>query len=154
MRKTNVLFKGEKTIQKNSFCFRDKVSEFINIKRLLKEWGVSKKMAMLLFMVSFVGLLNSQTVITNITDINSKNSGDYICYTTLYVYPNPTSNNVEILSSNYEITILSCEVLNVTGNKLLSVNGSDNTLNLDLSSLENGVYFVRVRLSNQDIEMI
>ena len=74
--------------------------------------------------------------------------------TTLYVYPNPTSGLVEILSLNQEVTVINCEVMNITGNKLLEIKGNESTLNLDLSSLENGTYFVRVTLSNQSVEMI
>jgi len=74
--------------------------------------------------------------------------------TTIYVYPNPTSGLVEILSLNPEVTVVNCEVLSITGNKLLETKGNESTLNLDLSSLEHGTYFIRITLSNQNIEMI
>jgi hypothetical protein len=45
-------------------------------------------------------------------------------------------------------------VLEVTGNKLLSINNNESILKIDFSSLENGVYFVKAILSNGDVETI
>ena len=73
----------------------------------------------------------------------------------IYVFPNPTNDFVEILSLEEDVTILSCEVYNLVGTKLLTVKTDNNpSLQLDLSKLENGIYSAKVTLSNGTVEMV
>ena len=74
--------------------------------------------------------------------------------TTLFVLPNPTSDFVEIYSSNPTVSVLSCEVSNIVGTKLLSVNNNESTLKLNMSNLEKGVYFLKIILSNGNVENV
>ena len=56
------------------------------------------------------------------------------------VHPNPTTGLVTITGENLRQT----EVLNVLGQKLLSIQGEGNELRIDLATLPAGVYFVNV----------
>ena len=55
------------------------------------------------------------------------------------IYPNPTNGNIVVKGNN----INEVEVYNLCGQKVLSVNGSQN-VNVDMSSLTSGVYMVKV----------
>ena len=56
------------------------------------------------------------------------------------IYPNPTTGFVTITGEN----LRQAEVLNVLGQKLLSIQGEGNELRIDLARLPAGVYFVNV----------
>ena len=56
------------------------------------------------------------------------------------VHPNPTTGIVTITGEN----LRQAEVLNVLGQKLLSIQGEGNELRIDLARLPAGVYFVNV----------
>ena len=72
----------------------------------------------------------------------------------IYVYPNPTSGLVEVYSSNEKVEILSCEVFDIVGTKLLTTVETlpATSLQLNLSKIESGTYIIEVKLSNQDVE--
>ena len=55
------------------------------------------------------------------------------------IYPNPTNGNIMVSGAN----INQVEVYNLCGQKVLSVNGSQN-VNVDMSNLTSGVYMVKV----------
>ena len=55
------------------------------------------------------------------------------------IYPNPTNGNILVSGAN----INQVEVYNLCGQKVLSVNGEQN-VNVDMSTLESGVYMVKV----------
>ena len=74
--------------------------------------------------------------------------------TSIYVYPNPTNDFVEIISLNQEVVILSCEVSSITGTKLLKINNNESILKIDFSKFEQGIYFVKAILSNGNVENI
>ncbi|MCX7985967.1 MAG: T9SS type A sorting domain-containing protein [Bacteroidales bacterium] len=57
------------------------------------------------------------------------------------IYPNPASNYINIISNNIK-EINKIEVYNINGVLVLT---STNTKNINISNLENGVYFIRVR---------
>lgn len=69
-------------------------------------------------------------------------------------YPNPTSGLIDVFSSSNEIVILKCDVLDITGHKLLTMKNNESFLKLNLSDLEKGTYFVRVMLSNGNVDII
>ena len=56
------------------------------------------------------------------------------------IHPNPTTGLVTITGENLRQT----EVLNVLGQKVLSIQGEGNELRIDLATLPAGVYFVNV----------
>ena len=55
------------------------------------------------------------------------------------IYPNPTNGNIMVSGANINMV----EVYNLCGQKVVSVNGSQN-VNVDMSALESGVYMVKV----------
>lgn len=57
------------------------------------------------------------------------------------VYPNPANTLITITSKQ---SIHRVEILNMTGQVMLSKTGDANFLNLDIESLSNGIYFVKV----------
>jgi hypothetical protein len=59
------------------------------------------------------------------------------------IYPNPTNGNITVSGANINMV----EVYNLCGQKVLSVNGSQN-VNIDMSVLESGVYMVKVIENN------
>jgi hypothetical protein len=64
----------------------------------------------------------------------------------IMVYPNPASDVVNVVLSSGAIS--SIQVVDVTGRLVLSSNGSGNTAAIDLQSLSNGVYYVKVSTGN------
>ena len=59
------------------------------------------------------------------------------------IYPNPTNGNITVSGANINMV----EVYNLCGQKVASVNGSQN-VNVDMSSLNSGVYMVKVIENN------
>ena len=57
------------------------------------------------------------------------------------IYPNPSSGTVTLSEIEKESTI---EVFNVLGEKVISVQSQNTSVDLNLSELENGIYFVKV----------
>ncbi len=84
------------------------------------------------FDLDAVGVINQHiTGINQVVDITNQ----------IKVYPNPASNNLHILSSG---DIIRIEIKNIVGEcvKQFSVQNSD--INIDVSDLENGVYFFQL----------
>jgi endoglucanase len=63
------------------------------------------------------------------------------------IYPQPAKNNVLIKFYNHENTVVTCILFDINGKELLNQKqmiAADATLNMDISSLSVGVYFVKV----------
>ena len=59
-----------------------------------------------------------------------------------YLYPNPAKNSFSISSSN---EVISYVIYSITGDKVLK---GRNKINIDISSLSSGIYFVKVLENN------
>lgn len=74
----------------------------------------------------------------------------------LSVYPNPTTSNMTILGNYLEHTEF--EIYNVIGNRigknLLMIKSSENQIEVDISQLPAGLYFVRVGTETQKIRKL
>lgn len=70
------------------------------------------------------------------------NSNDIEEIFNLKVYPNPSKNNVNIISDD---VITAITVTNISGQKLLETNTSSNHVLLDLKEYPDGIYFVNVQ---------
>lgn len=69
-------------------------------------------------------------------DMNNVNNG-------VAIFPNPTSNSTTVtISNNSEIA--SIYVIDLTGKIVLKKMSSNNTIELDLSSFEKGIYFIKI----------
>jgi hypothetical protein len=65
---------------------------------------------------------------------------------TFKVYPNPSSNNVNISSSN---TIENVSLYSVLGQEILTRSGNSNEMNIDISNLQKGVYLMKAQIDGQ-----
>lgn len=87
--------------------------------------------------INIISDLGSQTVNVKVDsawyDDVEENSSSY------EIYPNPTDGNIVVRGGN----INTVEVYNLCGQKVASVNGSQN-VNVNMSALESGVYMVKV----------
>ena len=63
----------------------------------------------------------------------------------LTVYPNPSSRNISIAGIN-DLQKVNISILNLYGQNLINIT---NPLNIDLSSLSNGVYLIKIEQNNK-----
>lgn len=63
----------------------------------------------------------------------------------LYIYPNPSCNAISIIGFN-NLQKATISVVNMNGQNVLNI---QNPLNIDISSLSNGVYFIKIEESNK-----
>jgi len=89
--------------------------------------------------VEMIGQLEFGTF-ENVSSLN-----DLSMYNFKY-YPNPAKNTLN-LKANTEIT--SIDIINVIGQHVKHNNTFSNKINLDISSLENGTYFIKVKIANK-----
>lgn len=87
--------------------------------------------------INIVSTVGTQSV--NVTVDSSWYDGMEEAGSSYEIYPNPTNGNIMVSGENINMV----EVYNLCGQKVVSVNGSQN-VNVDMSSLESGVYMVKV----------
>ncbi len=61
------------------------------------------------------------------------------------IYPNPTSNRLNISAAN---TIQNAEIYNVLGKKVMNVNINKTSDSIDISTLASGVYMIKYNIEN------
>jgi uncharacterized repeat protein (TIGR01451 family) len=83
------------------------------------------------FLTEFVSVLNSDSFTSNQT----------------IIFPNPTSNILNIESKN---TISTIEIMDINGRSLLSKKQKTTSTSINVESLSNGIYFVKVTSENGD----
>ncbi len=66
----------------------------------------------------------------------------------ILVYPNPTNAIVTLTGIENESTI---EIYNVLGEKVFSVQSQNTSINLNLTELENGIYFIQIQTENGNV---
>ena len=66
------------------------------------------------------------------------------------MFPNPTSNSLNIVS--YAVGIESVEIFNLNGQSVLSVNANSNQININTSNLREGVYIVNINSKNSSVK--
>jgi hypothetical protein len=97
-------------------------------------------------------MLYCYTLIVNCPDGSTSELSNEVCAkkpnainenakTTFSILPNPAHNNITVTAGNNFHTI---EIVNFLGQNVLSQPNVGNTATLDISSLSNGVYFVRI----------
>jgi len=64
------------------------------------------------------------------------------------IYPNPTSNIINIVNSNQEETCI-CEIFNTLGTKVIAIVLNSNENQIDLSYLPSGIYIVKTKSKKQ-----
>ncbi len=93
------------------------------------------------------GVCSVMSECVNITNVGIEelSSGE------VHIYPNPTRGMLRIDVRNANNTIHSVKVLSVLGEELSLWQGSDKTVQLDLSTLAKGVYFIAIQAEGQSI---
>ena len=66
------------------------------------------------------------------------------------IYPNPSNGNININLGN-NTTVVSITVIDINGKTIATHSTSDNNLSLNLSEVENGIYFVQINTANDVI---
>ena len=86
----------------------------------------------------------SNTVTFHTTDVGIQNHLER----SVNLYPNPATEMISVAVSDANITITGVEVYNVYGQLINTINSNDNPLRINVSSLANGMYYVRVTTDN------
>jgi hypothetical protein len=68
------------------------------------------------------------------------------------VYPNPTKDFITI--SNRDQIIQSVQIFDVNGKLLWEQSVNQNIVDLNLSSISSGIYFVKIRTENQAVQNV
>lgn len=92
------------------------------------------------------GCINTKSTTVNITGVGIDNEK----FVKISVVPNPSNGEFKIDASNY---ISSIEVFDIQGRKLQSLANikSMQTMNIDLKLLEEGMYFLKIKLIDSEI---
>ena len=69
-------------------------------------------------------------------------------------FPNPTSNHIELISSDPLLKILNASVFNIHGELVTTVAFHSNPYIIDLSAFAQGVYFIQVKSDHQNSKTI
>lgn len=89
--------------------------------------------------------------IYKIFDENTINVNDNLLSNDISISPNPTKNHIIVKSESGDYRITKIEAFNIIGNKVLAINGEDKISHrIDLTKLNQGVYFIKVYLNNTE----
>ena len=61
-------------------------------------------------------------------------------FQTIYFYPNPTTDLVTVMGKDLK----AAEVVNMLGQRVITVQGEGETMQIDISNLPTGIYFVNI----------
>jgi hypothetical protein len=67
------------------------------------------------------------------------------------IYPNPASNVLNIKLSGFDLNSTSLKITNILGQDVINTSVSNDQLELNLSNMPNGMYFVRVLVNNKEV---
>jgi hypothetical protein len=99
----------------------------------VNQWGKNR----------FELILNAKSTTTSFEDKQSS-----IINTKMVVYPNPASDVLNISINNSSFKNSSISIYNISGNEVLSSTMMGTSTQLNIESLSNGVYFVKVKNEN------
>jgi tetratricopeptide (TPR) repeat protein len=71
----------------------------------------------------------------------------------LTIYPNPTHNEVTVSVNNPLMTISRIEIFDIFGRVVLSETANVSSANLNINSLPNSVYLMKISMSNGNVEV-
>jgi len=91
---------------------------------------------------------NNKTLL-KYTDISG--IGDYLDEIDFEVFPNPTTNSVQIKCSDFKTESGTIEILSTVGKKILEkeINKGTEDIDIDLSNLESGMYLCKITIDNR-----
>jgi hypothetical protein len=67
------------------------------------------------------------------------------------IYPNPASNVLNVKLSGFDLHNTSVKLTNVLGQDMVNTTATNDQIELNLSNLPNGLYFVRVLVNNKEV---
>ncbi|TNE80962.1 MAG: T9SS type A sorting domain-containing protein [Bacteroidetes bacterium] len=91
------------------------------------------------------GTCTSTSACVNITNVGMEE----IAQGEVLVYPNPSQGKVTVQLKHTDAEIQSIKVLSVLGKELSVWQGAEQSVNLDLSTLAKGVYFIAISVADQ-----
>lgn len=92
---------------------------------------------------------NKRYVLSNHLDINTSLSENISSKNNLSLYPNPITNFLNIESKNNKIE--SIQIIDLVGNFIESITVKSNRIQIDLSHLNDGIYFIQSVFENGQI---
>ena len=98
--------------------------------------------------VSEAELRNILSISDNTTDLKNKDTKDYL---ESNVFPNPADNELIITNAGEFNKI---EIISILGQTLLSVHNDSDTVCVDISGLQSGVYVVKVYTKNNETKLL
>ncbi|MFC2107130.1 T9SS type A sorting domain-containing protein [Bacteroidota bacterium] len=110
---------------------------------------------------------NNNMIVQGIGDFGSKIGNEFYATdgtgineiageATVNIYPNPMSNNATILINVPQAEIMTANVYNLVGEMVMTINetllqSGENMIDLNASSLSNGLYFINIQTGTQQI---
>lgn len=89
--------------------------------------------------------------IYRIFDTDVINVNDNLLSNDISISPNPTENHIIVKSESGDYRFTKIEAFNIIGNKVLAINVEDKISHqIDLTKLNQGVYFIKVHLTNAE----
>ncbi|MDR2834996.1 MAG: T9SS type A sorting domain-containing protein [Bacteroidales bacterium] len=70
----------------------------------------------------------------------------------LYIYPNPANESVEIINLNLDNQIVKNEILTTMGQLLKTDYVSNEPIKINLKNLEAGIYLIKTYFNNGDVK--
>ncbi len=97
-----------------------------------------------IYMVRAYAELNGEKIYGEDLTFTTTPDGVGEIYSQILIYPNPASDKLNVKGKS----LTDVEVFNTMGQRVLSQQVSEDSVQLELDGLSNGVYFVRVRMEN------
>ena len=91
------------------------------------------------------GMMGSFVVIDSITGVSEINFSD------LKIFPNPTSGQLSI--SDLQSLGTSISIVDLTGREMKNIFSENNSVNIDVSDLADGIYFLKLTGRNHELEI-
>ncbi len=80
---------------------------------------------------------------------NYNNIAETILFNELSVYPNPSSDFLNIKFNSFNVNSKKVQVTDVSGRIIKEMNFRDNEMQMDLSGVSNGIYFLNIQVYNE-----
>ena len=98
----------------------------------------------------FVFAESGTMTLSGIVGVNDLNENVY----DINVFPNPTTDKINITTSLESSSDLQINIYDITGKKVnLNMNKTSNNIQINVSSLASGIYFVRIQKGNELIDV-
>ena len=102
-------------------------------------------------MEMFVARFQDMNITGTYKNLENKNSGSNNSILTdfIKIYPNPTTNIINIEFTSQNSTFVKCKLINVIGSTVFNQNLKDGKTQIDMSYLPAGIYILKVETTNK-----